>query len=109
MFGIYSEGVLLGLVQKPRYVYKKSSSGAWVEAKGEANAEAIAFEGEIYNLEGKAKVGENAKTVIVAKVDADINLKGMKDAIDSANDMALTSLMAMTDLYEEMIGGGQNG
>lgn len=51
MYTIVSGGELLSICEQPRYVRRKPETGVYVEATAEA-AEAIAINGELYNLPG---------------------------------------------------------
>lgn len=68
MYTILQNGELLAFCDKPRYVRIKEESGAWVEAE-EKDAEAIAINGELYNLIGKNTVAD-APQVVVKNGDA---------------------------------------
>jgi len=104
MYGIYENNELVKIVQVPRFVYKKAKTGAWVQTEDEYKAEAIVLDGEVCNLGDKPAADENARTLFVAKIDAGVDLKNYRATIDNTDDMVLTALMAITDLYEEVTG-----
>ncbi len=68
MYGIYSGGELLALCDKPRYVRLNEQSGAYIEATKD-KAQAIAVNGELYNIPGGNAI-ENAPEAVAVEVEA---------------------------------------
>lgn len=63
MYAIISDGVLLALCDKPRYVRKNEASGAYVETE-EAQAEGISVNGDLYNIGGGNAIPDAPQAVI---------------------------------------------
>lgn len=67
MYAIISGGALLALCDKPRYVKKSETNGAYVEA-AEADAVGVAVCGDLYNINGGDAIPD-APQAVVAKHD----------------------------------------
>ena len=67
MYAIISNGDLIALCDKPRYVRKNPSSGAYMQASRE-DAEAVAVNGTLYNINGGNAV-EGAPQAIIREED----------------------------------------
>lgn len=68
MFAILSEGALLALCERPRYVKVNEETGAYVEAPAE-EAEGVAVDGQVYNLQGGTAIPD-APEVVIQEADA---------------------------------------
>lgn len=62
MYRIVSEGKLIAICEKPRYVKIKESSGAWVQTTAK-EAEAIAVKGDLYGFNGHEVEGRPKASV----------------------------------------------
>ncbi len=125
MYAILSGGELLALCEKPRYVKKNAVSGAYVEAKRE-EAEAIAVNGELYNLPGGTAIPSAPEAVITerdipeyvfcnrARIAENEKSTGativiMEDALceqDAANDERVSAIEDAVCELDSMINGG---
>lgn len=65
MYAILSNGNLLALCDKPRYIKVNPESGAFVEADKD-NAEGVAVNGTAYNLPGSTTI-QGAQEAVVAE------------------------------------------
>ncbi len=63
MYALMSGGALVALCDKPRYVRRNPSSGAFIESPKE-EAEAIAVRGKLYNLPGSDKIPDAPEAVV---------------------------------------------
>lgn len=63
MFAILSEGALLALCERPRYVKVNEETGAYVEATAE-EAVGVAVDGQVYNLPGGTAISDTPEAVI---------------------------------------------
>ena len=111
MYGIVSNGELVGLCDKVRYVKIKETSGAYIECEKE-EAAGISVRGNLFNIDGK-EIIKDAPMAIIREMDGfEILFQDSKQIgeqqkqIDDVNDTAITGLMATTDLYEELIDKG---
>ncbi len=114
MYAIMSGGALVALCDKPRYVRRNPSSGAYIEAARE-EAEAIAVRGDLYNLPGsdiipdapealvsEAEIPEfvfQNQTRITANESA---VAGAEDALCEQDSAADTRLGALEDAICEL-------
>ncbi|MBQ7609096.1 MAG: hypothetical protein IJU76_14195 [Desulfovibrionaceae bacterium] len=67
MYQIVSNGEVVALCDKPRYVRVKPQSGAYIETDAE-HAEALAVNGVLYSLPDKTPIGD-APVAFVSSVD----------------------------------------
>lgn len=119
MVKIISEGKTIAICDEPRYIRLKAETGAYVRATQE-NAQGIAVLGEPYNLPGHIEITrttvkdeetrelENvtAPEVYVVEVDGG-EIAFQQDAkISEVDEASTTGLMAVTDLYEELVSKG---
>lgn len=123
---IIANGEIIALVDKPRYVKIKKTSGAYIQCDKE-EAEAVAVSGTLYNLPGNTNIkhiaikddetGETeevtAPEAYVREVDGGevtfqnrVNIENNEVRISEVDETALTGLMATTDLYEELLNKG---
>ena len=87
MYKIVSNGEIIALCDKPRYVKKKVDSGAYIQCS-ESEAEAIAISGNLYNLPGNNKI-ENAPEVNILTVDSgEILFSGYVDKQSFLNEIS---------------------
>ncbi len=70
MYAILSGGALLALCDKPRYVRFNPKSGAYVES-GADDAEAVAVNGELYSLPGRAAIEGRPEALVVERESAE--------------------------------------
>ena len=125
MYEIISEGQIVSLCDKPRYIKVKPSTGCYIEATAE-DAQGVSAGGKPYNLAGHTEITvtnydeetETSETVpapvadvrevdggeVAFKEGARINDNEVK--IEETSDTALAGLMATTDLYEELLNKG---
>lgn len=64
MYKILHDGEVIAIVDDVRYVRKKASTGCWIQAHDEDDAEAIALNGDIYSIEGKTLVPETSVALV---------------------------------------------
>ena len=125
MYEIISEGQIVSLCDKPRYIKVKPSTGCYIEATAE-DAQGVSASGKPFNLSGHTEITvtnydeetETSETVPapvadVREVDGGevafkegVRINDNKIKIDETNDTALAGLMATTDLYEELLNKG---
>lgn len=63
MYAILSEGKIIALCDKPRYVRMKKETNTYIEAKKE-EAEALAVNGTLYNLPGGAAIPDAPEAIV---------------------------------------------
>lgn len=63
MYSIMSDGVLIALCDKPRYVCFNPDSGAYVETTPE-KAVAVSVKGDLYNINGGNAISDAPEAVI---------------------------------------------
>lgn len=130
MYAVISDGVLLALCDKPRYVRKNEESGAYVEAE-EAQAEGVSVNGDLYNIGGGNAIpdapqavvteGEASEYVFSNRVRIEENEKNTSTAIvsieealcelDTAsteNATAMENALCELDEMISAISGGEN-
>lgn len=119
MHKIISNGEIIALCDVPRYIRRKAETGAYVEATAE-DAQGIAVMGAPYNLPGHDEItstqladeetGET-ETVIAPEAYA-VEVDGgeiafrQDERIAEVDETSTTGLMAVTDLYEELLDKG---
>lgn len=128
MYAIISQGELLALCDRPRYVKRHEESGVYVEAE-KAEAIGIAVGGEVYNLPGGtaipdapealAKEGEaaeyvfrNRARIIENEEAANAAFVAMEEAMcemDSASEERLTAVEEALCELDSAANGGENG
>ena len=107
---------VIGYVDEPRYIKLKVTSGAFIPCKKE-DAQGVALKGTPYNLAGhdeiKIQVMENdtmttqaAPAVYVREVDGGEIAFQQDEKISEVDETSTTGLMAITDLYEELLDKG---
>ena len=63
MYRIVSDGEIISLCDKPRFVKKKATSGCYIVCSKE-DAEAVAVNGKLYNLPGKNNITDRPEVSI---------------------------------------------
>ena len=125
MYEIISEGQIVSLCDKPRYIKAKPSTGCLVEATKE-DAQGVSAGGKSYNLPGHTEItvttydeaADTTETVPapvadVREVDGgevafreSVRIGENEVKLEETSDTALAGLMATTDLYEELLNKG---
>lgn len=119
MYKIISDGKAIALCDEPRYIRLRAETGAYVRATQE-NAQGIAVIGEPYNLPGHTEItrvalkneetGETetvtAPEAYVVEVDGGEISFRQDERIAEVDETSTTGLMAVTDLYEELLDKG---
>ena len=125
MYEIISNGQIVSLCDKPRYIKVKPSTGCFIEATAE-DAQGVSAGGKAYNLSGHTEitvttydeVAETTETVpapvaVVRDVDGGevtfkegVRIGENEVKLGETNDTALAGLMATTDLYEQLLDKG---
>ena len=125
MYEIISEGQIVSLCDKPRFIKVKPSTGCFIEATVE-DAQGVSAGGKPYNLSGHTEITvtnydeetETSETVPapvadVREVDSGevafkegVRIGKNEVKIEETSDTALAGLMATTDLYEELLNKG---
>lgn len=119
MVKIISEGKTIALCDEPRYIRKNEESGAYVRVLRE-DAQGIAVLGEPYNLPGHTEITrvvlkneETGETETVTAPEAyAVEVDGGEVAFEHGSKIAevdetsTTGLLAVTDLYEELVDKG---
>lgn len=119
MVKIISEGATIALCDAPHYIRLKAETGAYVGATQE-DAQGIAVLGEPYNLPGHDEItrtvlkneetGETetvtAPEAYVVEVDGGEISFAQDEKIAEVDEASTTGLIAVTDLYEELIEKG---
>ena len=83
-------GIEIGITEKPYYIKKKASSGAFIPTDKE-NAQGIAFKGEAYNLQGKDGIGVD-DTVILVECDAGDTATAVNELSDTVDNLIISIL-----------------
>lgn len=113
---IRADSGVIGYVDEPRYIKVKPSTGAFIPCPKE-DAQGIALKGTPYNLsghneititvmEGDLPVVKPAPEVYVREVDGGEVSFAQSEKIVKVDEEATTGLIAVTDLYEELIEKG---
>jgi len=119
MVKIISNGEVIALAEEARYIRLKKESGAYVHCKEDKAQGLVAF-GTPYNLPGHEEItqivikdeetGETERVVApeayAMQVDGGEIAFRQEGKISEVDETALTSLMATTDLYEELLNKG---
>ena len=119
MVKIISNGETIALSEEPRYIRKNETSGAYVRAQQE-DAQGIAVLGEPYNLPGHTEIartilkdegtGETetatAPEAYAVEVDGGEIAFGQDGKIAEVDETSTTGLLAVTDLYEQLVDKG---
>lgn len=119
MYKIISDGKVIALCDEPRYIHKNEESGAYVRVLRE-DAQGIAVLGEPYNLPGHTeitrvvlkdeKTGEmetvTAPEAYAVEVDGGEIAFRQDEKIAAVDETSMTGLLAVTDLYEELLDKG---
>lgn len=119
MVKIISEGATIALCDAPHYIRLKAETGAYVGATQE-DAQGIAVLGEPYNLPGHDEITrtvlkneETGETETVTAPEAyAVEVDGGEVAFEHGSKIAevdetsTTGLLAVTDLYEELVDKG---
>lgn len=64
MYAILSEGQLIALCDKPRYVKIKEETGVYIEAESKEDALALSVNGTLYNLIGKDNIPDAPEALV---------------------------------------------
>lgn len=128
MYAIISEGALVALCEKPRYVKRNAASGLFVEA-AEAEAIGIAVGGQVFNLPGGAAIPDapealaqiaeaaefvfrNRARIIANEESTNAAIVAMEEALcemDGASEERLTAIEdALCEMDAAANGGGEN-
>lgn len=128
MYAIISEGSLLTLCDRPRYVKRNAASGTYVEAT-EDEAIGVAVGGTVYNLPGGSDIPDapealvreaeaaeyvflNRARIIANEESTNAAIVAMEEALcemDGASEERLTAIEdALCDLDAAAYGGGEN-
>ena len=125
MYEIISDGKIVSLCDKPRYIKLKPSTGCFIQTT-EDEAQGVSAGGKPYNLSGHTEITvtnyneetETSETVPAPVADIrDVDggevtfMEGGRIGenevkLEETNDTALAGLMATTDLYEELLNKG---
>lgn len=119
MVKIISEGATIALCDAPHYIRLKAETGAYVGATQE-DAQGIAVLGEPYNLPGHDEITRTvlkneetsetetvtAPEAYVVEVDGGEISFAQDEKIAEVDEASTTGLIAVTDLYEELIKKG---
>ncbi len=119
MVKIISNGDTIALADEPKYIKVKTETGAFVPAEKD-DAQGIAVMGEPYNLPGHDEItrvqlkneetGETetvtAPEAYVVEVDGGEISFAQDEKIAEVDEASTTGLIAVTDLYEELIKKG---
>ena len=119
MVKIISNGETIAIADEPRYIHKNEESGAYVRVLQE-DAQGIAVMGEPYNLPGHTEItrtvlkneetGETetvtAPEAYAVEVDGGEIAFGQETKIAEVDETSTTGLLAVTDLYEELLDKG---
>lgn len=105
MYAIISEGTLLALSDRPRFVKRNAASGVYVEA-AEADAIGIAVGGEVYNLPG-GKAVPDAPEAMVQEADASEYVFRNRVRIIENEEATSAAIVAMEEALCEMDGASE--
>lgn len=106
MYQIIQNGTTLGLIERPTYVELLPNGSYGLCDAG--HAQGIAYEGEVYHLEGRAEL-EGVETVSLVEADSgEIATQQAKQIQAAADDLTSTQL-ALCEVYEMLMGGTENG
>ena len=100
MYAILSNGALVSLCEKPRYVKKHKRTGVYVEAE-EADAVAVAVSGMLYNIDGQELI-KGAPQAIVVEREASEYIFQNKAHIEENAESANSAIITMEDALCEM-------
>lgn len=64
MYAILSEGQLIALCDKPRYVKIKEETGVYIESESKEDALALSVNGTLYNLIGKDNIPDAPEALV---------------------------------------------
>ncbi len=102
MYAIMSGGALVALCDKPRYVRRNPSSGAFIESPKE-EAEAIAVRGKLYNLPGSDAIAGAPEAVAVEREVPEFVFSAqekMEESTRAVLDELTNTQLALCDVYE---------
>ena len=119
MFKIISDGEVIALCDEPLYIRLKPESGAYVKAKTPEQRQGISVNGTPYNLPGHTEIErvvfdeesetnstETAPEATAVYVDSGTIAFTQGEKIAEVDETSTTGLLAVTDLYEELLDKG---
>lgn len=106
MYQIIKNGTTLGLIERPTYV-EQLPNGVYGLCD-ESQAKGIAYEGEVYHLEGRPQL-DGPETVSLVRVDSGAEMTRQADKIKVAEEDLTNTQLALCEVYELLTGGMMNG
>ena len=100
MYAILSNGALVSLCEKPRYVKRHERTGVYVETE-EADAVAVAVSGTLYNIHGQELI-KGAQQAIVVEREASEYIFQNKAHIEENAENTNSAIITMEDALCEM-------
>lgn len=94
------------MIERPTYV-EPLSNGSYGLCD-EAQAKGIAYEGEVYHLEGRPAL-DGPETVSLVQVDSGAEMNRQADKIKVAEEDLTNTQLALCEVYELLTGGMLNG
>lgn len=94
------------MIERPTYV-EPLSNGSYGLCD-ETQAKGIAYEGEVYHLEGRPKM-DGPETVSLVQVDSGAEMNRQADKIAVAEEDLTNTQLALCEVYELLTGGALNG
>lgn len=94
------------MIERPTYV-EPLPNGSYGLCDA-AQARGIAYEGEVYHLEGRPQL-EGVETVTLAEVDSGMAMNRQADKIQANEEDLTNTQLALCEVYELLTGGLMNG